>query len=275
MANDRLMRQLVEAVAALGRVLPNESVLAELTAVLGSRVDADPVALGAVRAATASTPAIRAEVTRLCTAWRATADPSTGAGVTGGMVAGMLASAYAVVVAEQAALRVEPVVTGPQSRHVPLRATRQAFESVAVAARRDLLVLTYSAHADARIVAALRGATDRGVRVRIVVETTRAGGGTLRTAALDALRDLTAEFYLWAPGRRPALPSTPSMHAKGIVADRHSAFLTSANLSGHAFDANVEVGVRIVGGDLPARLHDHFDALIADAVLIPVPTNPS
>jgi cardiolipin synthase len=263
------MRHLIEAVVALARACPNEQVTTELADTLTPRVAADPVALGALRAVTAATPTIRTEVHQLHTAWRETA------GVTGAAVAGMLASAYAAAVAERTAVRIEPVVTGPQSRHVPLRATRQAFESIAVAARRDLLVLTYSAHADARIVATLRGAIDRGVRVRVIVETTRAGGGTLHTAALDALAELPADFYLWDPSRRPRLGSPPSMHAKGIIADRHSAFLTTANLSGHAFDANIEVGVRIVGGDLPARLHDHFDALIADAVLVPATASPS
>lgn len=263
------MRKLIEAVVALGRASPHQQVLVALTDALAPRVTADHVAFGALRAVAAQTPAIRAEVDQLCQVWR------TSTGITGMTVAGMLASAYEAVRAERGMLRVEPVVTGPQSQHVPLRATRQAFESVAVAAHHELLVLTYSAHTDPRIMATLGAAIGRGVRVRILVETTRAEGGTLHTPALDALGDLRAEFYVWDPGRRPRLSSPPSMHAKGIVADDHSAFLTSANLSGHAFDSNVEVGIRIVGGDLPARLRDHFAALIADAVFVPVAPIPS
>ncbi|WP_422745591.1 DISARM system phospholipase D-like protein DrmC [Micromonospora sp. WMMD754] len=263
------MKELVEAVVAVGRASPHQQVLVALTDALAPRATADQLALGALRAVAARTPAIRAEVDQLFRAWR----DSTA--VTGMAVAGMLASAYEAATAERATLRVEPVVTGPQSRHVPLRATRQAFESVAVAARHELLVLTYSAHTDPRIMATLGAAVERGVRVRVLVETTRAEGGTLHTPALNALGDLRAEFYVWDPGRRPRLGSPPSMHAKGIVADRHSAFLTSANLSGHAFDANVELGVRIVGGDVPARLRDHFAALIADAVFVPVTPNPN
>ncbi|HET8658169.1 MAG TPA: DISARM system phospholipase D-like protein DrmC [Micromonosporaceae bacterium] len=254
------MNQLIDAVAALARAVPSPHLLEGMAAALRGRDGADAVALGRLRAAAPSS--LRPAVERLGAAW------GTVAGVPGAALAGMLAAAHAAAVAERAAVRVEPVVTGPQTAHVPLRLTRQAFESVASAARHQLLVLTYSAYADARIVGVLRAAAERGVRVRLVVETTRASGGTLHHSALDTLRGLPAEFYVWSPSARPAGASPPSMHAKGIVADRHSAFITSANLSGHAFDANVEVGVRIVGGDVPARLHDHFEALIQAGVLV-------
>ncbi|WP_433687060.1 DISARM system phospholipase D-like protein DrmC [Micromonospora carbonacea] len=262
------MKDLIHAVVAIGRASPHQQVLTALTEALTARPTADATTLGALRAVVATTPALRPLVEQLMLAWQAST------GVTGAALAGMLACAYEVAAAERAALRVEPVVTGPQSRHVPLRATRQAFESITVAARQELLVLTYSAHTDARIVATLGAAINRGVQVRILVETTRAEGGTLSTPALDALAGLPAQFYVWDPARRPRRNSPASMHAKGVVADGHSAFLTSANLSGHAFEANVEVGVRIVGGDVPARLRDHFRALIADAVFVPVTPNP-
>jgi phosphatidylserine/phosphatidylglycerophosphate/cardiolipin synthase-like enzyme len=61
------------------------------------------------------------------------------------------------------------------------------------------------------------------------------------------------------------------MHAKGAVADRRIAFLTSANLTGRAFDDNIEVGLRVVGGDAPRQLHDHFLALMSQGVLTPMP----
>jgi cardiolipin synthase len=263
-ASDQALSAVVSAAADLSRLIPSAQLLAALDEVLRHRDGPDPVTLSGLRTAVGSTPRLRESVQRLAAAWQAA--PT----LTGPVVAAMLATGYAVAHAERAALRVEPVVTGPQSEHVPLRATRQVFEGIAASAQRELLVLTYSAHADPRITAALRRAADRGVRLRIVLETTRADGGTLRTPALDALRGLPAEFHVWAPAHRPALVPPPSMHAKGIVADRHSALLTSANLSGHAFDENVEVGVRIVGGDLPGRLRDHFDALIAAGVFVRV-----
>ena len=44
---------------------------------------------------------------------------ATTSGVPGTEVTGMLVAAYAAVTAERAAVRVEPMVTGPQSAHVP------------------------------------------------------------------------------------------------------------------------------------------------------------
>jgi phosphatidylserine/phosphatidylglycerophosphate/cardiolipin synthase-like enzyme len=48
------------------------------------------------------------------------------------------------------------------------------------------------------------------------------------------------------------------------------AFITSANLTGAALEHNLEVGVLVRGGSVPARLHEHFLALMGSGVLRPV-----
>ena len=57
------------------------------------------------------------------------------------------------------------------------------------------------------------------------------------------------------------------MHAKGVVVDESAAFVTSANLTGHALDENMELGVLVRGGAVPRRLASHFRSL-ADAGVI-------
>ncbi len=57
------------------------------------------------------------------------------------------------------------------------------------------------------------------------------------------------------------------LHAKVIVSDRRDALVTSANLTLHAIDLNMEIGVRVLGEPASA-IASHFDRLIAQGVLV-------
>lgn len=48
------------------------------------------------------------------------------------------------------------------------------------------------------------------------------------------------------------------MHAKGAIVDETAAFITSANVTGHGLDENMELGLLIRGGAVPRRLARHF-----------------
>ena len=52
------------------------------------------------------------------------------------------------------------------------------------------------------------------------------------------------------------------VHAKVAVCDEALCFISSANLTGHAMEKNMEVGVLIRGGALPQTLHRHLEALV-------------
>lgn len=57
------------------------------------------------------------------------------------------------------------------------------------------------------------------------------------------------------------------LHAKVIVADGRDALVTSANLTYHGYEANIEIGVRVSGE--PARLVEkHFRELIRAEELV-------
>jgi cardiolipin synthase A/B len=47
--------------------------------------------------------------------------------------------------------------------------------------------------------------------------------------------------------------------------------VTSANLTGHGMNENMELGLIVRGGSVPRRLAAHFIQLMADRVLIHVP----
>ena len=59
-------------------------------------------------------------------------------------------------------------------------------------------------------------------------------------------------------------PRAASLHAKCVIADRSSALITSANLTSAGINDNIELGVLIEAGPLPARLHRHLELLIEE-----------
>ena len=57
------------------------------------------------------------------------------------------------------------------------------------------------------------------------------------------------------------------MHAKVAVCDRSFCFISSANLTGHAMEKNMEAGVLIRGGRVAAQLQDHLEGLVDAGVI--------
>lgn len=75
----------------------------------------------------------------------------------------------------------------------------------------------------------------------------------------------SATLYAWTD--RPAPFIEGRVHAKVAVADGNAAFLTSANLTGHALEKNMEAGVLISGGHIPTDLRAHLNALVETKVI--------
>ncbi len=60
------------------------------------------------------------------------------------------------------------------------------------------------------------------------------------------------------------------VHAKVVVADDDMCFITSANLTGHAMEQNMEAGVLLTGGQIPKLLYEHLQALVDTKTVSPV-----
>lgn len=110
----------------------------------------------------------------------------------------------------------------------------------------------------------------RGVAVSLVVETDEGPDGRVDFAALGAFVDAAAAVRVYdcpvelrptANGRH----GTP--HAKCATADGDTMFVSSANLTEHAMELNLEVGVVVRRGDAPAVALRHFTALMASGAL--------
>ena len=153
--------------------------------------------------------------------------------------------------------KVELVWTGASTSLVSTRKTEQVLLETIEAAEKELFIVSYVAYDVDSIVKALRRAIVRGVKVEILMESTSDYGGRISMDSIALFKREVPEaiLYWWNE-------SDASVHAKCAVSDGKVAFVTSANLTGAAMEKNMELGIKIEGGDIPRRLHDHLEALV-------------
>ena len=175
-----------------------------------------------------------------------------------------LAAGYAQRASE---ITVDTVWSGPGSYYVPVRATAAVLADIVREARRQLLLMTYSAKPHQPLIESLRAAIGRGVTVSVVVETLQGAGSAL--SGEEPYRAFTGidgiELWHWPTSRRTEPGS--KMHAKLAVADRRVLLITSANLTQSGVWKNIEAGLLIRGGSAPQRAAEHVDALRASGEL--------
>ncbi len=226
-----------------------------------------PAASPAARAAASAAvpvPSVRVNARRILDAW--SAEP----GSDGAAIALALVAAADAVAQLRASQSVDVVWTGPATPEVPVRPTQDVLCEVIRSASGCLILVSFAAYRIPVIADEIATTARRGVDVRMVLEGAEVAGGTLRVAAADAFRALRGlvSFYEWPLDQRPAVAAgRASMHAKAAIADEHTALTTSANLTGHAIAANMELGLLVRGGPVPVRLARHFRQLMVDEVL--------
>lgn len=182
----------------------------------------------------------------------------------------------AAVTEEEARNRqvIHAVWTGPEVSHLPFRRTEQAILEVLDSAQRRITLVSYAVHAIPRIRDALVRAAGRGVETRVIVETPDRIDGEREYSTLRALGPdvaACASVYYWPRESRPRAGSKfGSLHVKCAVADGACAFISSANLTEYAFTINMELGVLVRGGPLPATVEAAFQELLDRGVLLRV-----
>lgn len=180
------------------------------------------------------------------------------------------ASRHAVEQVRNDAPRVDIAWTHPGPVLPAVRTTGAVAREVIEAAQRSLLVVGYSVTVDsdlaglaARTVTAIGRAAVRGVLVTAILHRdTKNREALMRGWPKD---HEAPGLFTW-PEREG--DEKASLHAKVLVADAHDALVTSANLTYHGFEANVEVGVR-VRGDAARQLESVFHELIRIRDFVP------
>ena len=107
---------------------------------------------------------------------------------------------------------------------------------------------------------------EAGVQVRVLLD-----------HHVDAFKEVSGDLFnrglgdsvwLWADEHRDLDGGrVASLHAKCAIADGHSAFISSANLTNKAMQENLEVGLLVTGGPTPMTLKRNFDQLSQDGML--------
>jgi cardiolipin synthase A/B len=246
------METLLDAVAGVVCLVSPEKVQAIATRI--RRTDASK-AVGSL-SGVVGTPAAAGVVDQLVDAWRATT-------VSAEELALMLLAAGHVFTKVASQQSTELVWTGPTTPFVSARRTEQALLQVINAAEQTLFITSFVAYDVSAIIKALNAASDRGVVISILLELSQDHGGSISFDAIGKMRTLVpaSKLYAW---RDKADPFTGGrVHAKVAVADGTMCFITSANLTGHAMEKNMEAGILISGGNVPSLLDEHLHSLVS------------
>lgn len=245
------MEKLLDAVAAVVCLVSPEKVQAIASQIRRTDTSKAASALsGAV-----STPVAAEIVDQLIDAWRSTS-------VSAEELASMLLAAGHVFTKATNKESTELVWTGPTTPFVSARRTEQALLQVINAAEQTLFITSFVAYDVSTIVKALNAANDRGVVISMLLELSQDHGGSITFDAIGKMRTLVpaARLYAWRDKADPF--SDGRVHAKVAVADGRICFITSANLTGHAMEKNMEAGVLISGANVPRLLEDHLQSLV-------------
>lgn len=167
---------------------------------------------------------------------------------------------------------VDLVWSGPDTSSVPLRRSAAVLLELIELARAELVFVSYAAFRIPDALSSLQRAVSRGVTVKLILESETDSGGRYRqwgSGFGDELAGASGvEFYSWPSEQRPP---GGLLHAKAVIADGRLALITSANLTEHAMDVNIEIGVLIEGGPVPQNLRAHVRSLIDSGVFRALP----
>jgi phosphatidylserine/phosphatidylglycerophosphate/cardiolipin synthase-like enzyme len=208
----------------------------------------------------ASNPRAKNALNKLIAAWRTVDIPSV-------EISAMLTAASAGYYRAKGEQEIELVWTGPSSKLVATRKTEQALLQVIDAATSRLFITSFVAYDVASIMSALRNAINRGVAVSMLLESSDKHGGGVSMDAIGKMRAAlpSARIYFWRD--KGESYAGGKVHAKVAVCDEAICFVSSANLTGHAMERNMEAGVLIRGGSLPMKLQNHLEALVTVKIL--------
>lgn len=178
-------------------------------------------------------------------------------------LAGLLTGTARAVERARRRQSVSVVWTGPESGVSSSRLTAAAVIELINTARSEILLVSYAAHTEPSIAAALSSAAARGVAVTLLTE--RREDNPSYTAHSMPFPGLNALRLHW-PGR--SRPPGAALHAKIIVVDDQVALVGSANLTSRAVESNLECGILIRGGPQPRAIRDHVTGLYAAGILL-------
>jgi cardiolipin synthase A/B len=174
---------------------------------------------------------------------------------------------------------VELLWAGPSpANQIPARRIDQVLYDLIDGARREIMLVTFAARKIDRLATILIAAMYRDVPVQLILEFEEASEGQLSYDALRAFPKCLVEgakIYYWPVSKRARNQAgrPGKLHAKGAIID-DTVVISSANLTDDAFNRNLELGARIVGGKFAGTIRAYFQALIRDRMIVPIESEP-
>lgn len=250
----------------LAAQLPAE-VVVQLAAVLQSLPASDWPQLRTTVLNIVANPAARALAARFLDSWQRVAPQTRPESVALALLSASQSEIY-----HRQRQAIDLVWTGPSTNLLPLRRTDQALLQLISEAQRTLTIVSFAVYKAQSITHAIAEAARRGVATMICLETPESGEGKIAYDTIKALGDEVArvvKLYEWPLDQRAISPDGHhgSLHAKVAVADSGSLLISSANLTEYAMSLNMEMGILIRGGELPAQVEAHFGQLAQQGVL--------
>ena len=174
----------------------------------------------------------------------------------------------------QSESRPDLVWSGPEIEGLHARDTRAVYEELLGRASHSLWVSSYAYFDGPRAFETLARRMDdqADLKVTLFLNLRRKRGDT--TKASDLVREFADTLWKkdWPGSSRPHVYYDPRsldldgpsgvLHAKAVVADLESVFVTSANLTEAALDRNIELGLLVRDHALALSVVRHFQVLI-------------
>lgn len=250
------MNQLMKAITDLAFNLSPEKV--EVIATNISAIEKNKI--DSITAQNISSPGVRQLVQNVLDAWSTSETSKL-------ELAGMLRGASSSHDRAKYEITTELVWSGPKTPIVPTRQTEQALLEVIDSAKSSLFIVSFVIYKVPLVFNAIEAAIKRNVSVSMLLESSDQHGGSI---SIDAIGKIKAELpnvdlYCWSVKKDDF--ANASVHAKVAVADGKKCFVSSANLTGSAMDKNMEAGVLVSGGAVPAALQSHLAALITTGII--------
>ena len=165
---------------------------------------------------------------------------------------------------------VQIVWTGPESTGTLVRPTASVIDEMLSKVRDsgEILLVGYSLTAPAgsameKVIAQLEDATRRGAQLTLILHSDEEETNLSNLMNIWNVFVRKPTVYTWNPD---ASDGYTSLHAKCLVVDRLDALVTSANFTFHGLESNLELGLRIIGGQA-GTIFERFESLIAHGIL--------
>lgn len=187
-------------------------------------------------------------------------------------MAGILRGASHSYLSERASEQVQVVWTGPDLNQIPVRRSEQILLELINSAKSSLFLVSFVLVNIPTVEEAIRQAIEREVDVRMLLESEdKDGSSGFRNTIKRLQSDIPGlKLYVWPREKRESIEGGfARVHAKCVVVDQVSTFLTSANLTSAALDKNIEMGVHIQGGNIPPTIYQQFIGMIRAKEIAP------